>query len=156
MDTKQGMMLTTLSFAFLGCAEQRGHARTFVLAPQPPLTTLPNADAFPELEAEVDRAGTDLAQTLGYGDYEVSAVLPQTSAWRYVRDPKLRVVVRRESSIGLALRGRSAQKRCLYLEPTLVQDRLGGENWGPLRIGPATYQARRLDCEVLGGPLASR
>ena len=156
MGTKQWTMLTMLCCLMGGCATERAPAHTFVVTPQPPLTVLPASSAFPELEAQVGREAPSLVRTLGYDDYEVSVVLPQASQWRYVRDPRLRVVVRRETPLGIALRRRSANDRCVYLEPTVVQDRLGARDWGPLRIQATTYRARRMDCGLLDLPLASR
>ncbi len=153
---KQGMMLTTLC-CFLGaCASEQARIRTFVMTAQAPLTTLPNASTFPELEAVIGRSGPNLARRLGYKGYDVTAVVPQSSQWRYVRDDRLHVVVRRETPLGIAVRKRSASDRCLYLEPTVVQDRLGAEDWGPLRLGAHSYQVRRLDCDLSGASLASR
>ena len=155
--TKQGMMLTTFCYALGGCATEPVERRTSVVTPPPtPMVTLPEATSFPELEAAVGRAGSGLMRTLGFDEYEVSVVLPQSSKWRYVRDPRLRVVVRRESPIGVAVRGRRSPDRCLYLEPTVTQDRLGARDWGPLRLASDSYKARRLDCDLLASSLASR
>ena len=161
---KQGTMLATFSFLMGGCATEQAPTRTVVLAAvskasvaaQVPLTALPGGRPFPELEAAVGQVGPSFARALGYDDYEVSAVLPQSSRWRYVRDPRLRVVVRRETALGIALRGRAPVHRCVYLEPIVAQDRLGARDWGPLRVSEASQKTRRLDCEVLGTPLASR
>lgn len=159
MNQKQWMMPTLASVGALtlgGCAGEQVRTRTFVLAPKATLTSMPEGTEFPELEAEIGRAGPDLARTLGYRGYDVSAVVPQTSSWRYVRDSRLRVVVRRNAQLGIALKLRSTRQRCLYLEPTVVQDRLGAGDWGPLRLGSTPYTARRLDCDLLVTPLALR
>ncbi len=160
-------MLTTFCYALGGCAteplpsrptvvETDGSSKGMVAATDRPMTALPSATAFPELEATVRRQGFALMRTLGYDDYEVSAVLPQSADWRYVRDPRLRVVVRRETPIGFAVRGREQPNQCFYLEPTVVQDRVGALDWGPLRLAASSYRARRLDCGLLSSSLASR
>ncbi len=152
---KQGML--SLSCALVGaCAAESAGPRPFVVAAEAPLASLPDSRRFPELEAAMGRAGPGITRTLGYSGYEVSAVLPRASQWRYVRDPRLRVVVRRESPVGLALRARAPLDRCVYLEPTVIQDRLGARDWGPLRLVDGDAPARRLDCGLVTTPLASR
>ncbi|MEO1335255.1 MAG: hypothetical protein AAFV29_06410 [Myxococcota bacterium] len=111
--------------------------------------------AFPELRSVMAEIEPELPTHLGHQGYEVSAIIPQTASWRYVRHPQRKVVVRRETSVGVALRRRRADD-CVYVAPTIVQDRLGARGWGPLRFDSGPHPTRRLDCAELNEAFVSR